>query len=166
MHLDECFEAFAILRAEAERPGEVAIALWFHDAVYDTRRKDNERRSATLAAKAVRAAGGLEEATGRVHALVMATRHDAVPEGRDAGVLVDADLGVLGSPRARFEEYERQVRREYGWVPDWLYRRARRKVLGEFLARPGIYATGLMRERFEERARENLGRSLKALKPA
>jgi predicted metal-dependent HD superfamily phosphohydrolase len=71
-----------------------------------------------------------------VHALVMATGHDAVPQGRDQEVLVDIDLSILGATPARFDEYEQQVRAEYAWVPEFLFRRKRRAILGQFLARP------------------------------
>ena len=45
-HLAECFAELAAVCGEAEHPAEVEIALWFHDAVYDTKRHDNEQRSA------------------------------------------------------------------------------------------------------------------------
>lgn len=71
----------------------------------------------------------------RVRALIMATCHDAEPEGDDARRLVDIDLAILGADPARFAEYDAQVREEYRWVPDWLYRRKHREVLAGFLAR-------------------------------
>jgi predicted metal-dependent HD superfamily phosphohydrolase len=45
-HLDECFAKFEELRNETIHPGEVEVALWFHDASYDTKRQDNEAKSA------------------------------------------------------------------------------------------------------------------------
>jgi predicted metal-dependent HD superfamily phosphohydrolase len=75
-------------------------------------------------------------------------------------LLVDIDLSILGAPRPRFDEYEAQVRAEYGWVPGFLFRRKRREILAEFLARNPIYNTPRLRESLEGRARENLAYSL------
>jgi predicted metal-dependent HD superfamily phosphohydrolase len=155
-HLGECLAWFEREQALAEQPGEVALALWFHDAVYDVHAHDNEARSADWARQALRAAGANEAAAERVHALVMATCHDAVPEGRDAELLIDIDLSILGAERARFDEYERQVGAEYAFVPDAVRLPRRRAILQRFLDRQAIYATPRMHAQLEERARLNL----------
>lgn len=162
-HLDECFACFDEIGPLAEHPAEVAIALWFHDAIYDPKRQDNEERSAAWARRTMLAAGAAPDAAARVHALVMATRHAAVPRGQDEAVLVDIDLSILGAAPGRFDEYERQVRAEYAWVPEFLFRRKRRQILDELLARASIFSTAPMRGRLEARARANLGRSLERL---
>jgi predicted metal-dependent HD superfamily phosphohydrolase len=153
-HLEECFARFDEIADLAQHPAEVELALWFHDAIYEPRRNDNEERSAAWAKSTV---------GDNVGALVMATRHDAVPEGMDAKVLVDVDLWILGAPEGRFDEYERQVREEYGWIPGLIYRRKRRQILESFAARPRIYSTGKFLERYEPQARANLARSLARL---
>jgi len=162
-HLGECLAWFEREKAQAERPAEVALALWFHDAVYDVHAHDNEAKSADWARDAMHAAGAAPEAAARVHALVMATRHDAVPVGRDAELLIDIDLSILGAEPARFDEYERQVHAEYGFVPPEVRRPRRREILQRFLARPAIYATPRMHALLENRARANLARSIAAL---
>lgn len=159
-HLGECLGWFEREKALAEHPGEVALALWFHDAVYDVHAHDNEARSAHWAREALRAAGAGEAAAERVHALVMATCHDAVPEGRDAELLIDIDLSILGAERARFDEYERQVGEEYGFVPAAVRLPRRRAILQRFLDRDAIYATPRMHALLEARARTNLQRSI------
>lgn len=162
-HLAECFEKIQDIIALAEHPAEVKIGLWFHDAIYDTQRHDNEERSVAWARSAGRELGAAADSAQRIYDLIMFTRHAAEPIGIDARVLVDADLSILGAQPARFQEYERQVRSEYGWVPDAMFRSTRAKILKEFLARPHLYGTGPFQERYEAQARRNLQHSLMAL---
>jgi predicted metal-dependent HD superfamily phosphohydrolase len=159
-HLGECLVHLARERDGAERPAEVALALWFHDAIYDVHRHDNEARSADWARQAARRAGLAPEVAERLHALVMATRHDAQPVGADARLLVDIDLAILGATPARFAEYERQIRIEYAHVPPAVFEPRRRQILGGFLARDPLYLTAPMRTRLEAAARANLGRAV------
>ena len=162
-HLSECLGLWRSARTLASRPGEVAIALWFHDAVYDTKRQDNEERSADLAREALTLAGLPSDVGERVHALIMATRHDAVPTDDDMQLLVDIDLSILGADAARFDEYERQVREEYAWVPSIMFRRTRRTILEQFLERPRIFQTEHFYQARESAARLNLRRSVMQL---
>lgn len=163
-HLHECFEKLQELRALARKPEEIELALWFHDAVYDTRRKDNEEKSAQWARSAVLEAGVAAPAGDRVYELVMATRHNAVPAGIDAQILVDVDLSILGARPDRFDEYEQQVREEYSWVPGPLFRRERRKILEDFLKRQTIFQNKQFIAAYESQARANLRRSIDKLK--
>lgn len=160
-HLEECCARFDELSDLADRRSEIELALWFHDAVYDPRRRDNEERSAQWAREAISPVS--REAADRVHRLVMATVHDPLPEGNDARILLDVDLGILGAPEQRFDEYEAQVRREYEWVPLPIYRRERRKILAGFLARKTLFHTARFVELYEARARANLARALARL---
>jgi predicted metal-dependent HD superfamily phosphohydrolase len=162
-HLRECLALFEQHRALAEHPGEVALALWFHDAVYDTGRHDNEAVSADWAHQVLRDAGATREVAQRVHALIMATRHSEVPATADARLLVDIDLAILGAEPARFDDYERQIRAEYGFVPEPRFRDKRAEILRAFLARPAIFATPCFAARFEAGARANLARAIAAL---
>ena len=165
-HLRECFAQLAPVESCAEHLAEVELALWFHDALYDTRAQDNEERSADWARQALAQAGVPAEVGARVRALVLATRHAALPEVGDAQLLVDVDLSILGAAPVRFDEYERQIRQEYAWVPDAAFRQARANVLRGFLARPRIFGTPWFANRLEAPARANLARSLHALDAA
>jgi predicted metal-dependent HD superfamily phosphohydrolase len=155
-HLAECLVHFDQARHLVHRPGEVALALWFHDAVYDVQGKSNEQQSADWAVRVLTAAGAGEASQARVSQLIMATRHQAEVHEPDQQLLVDIDLSILGATPERFAEYDRQVRAEYSWVPGLIYRVKRKAVLKSFLDREHIYNTLYFRERFEARARSNL----------
>jgi len=159
-HLEECLALLEQVRDLAEHPEEVEMALWFHDAIYDVKGSGNEERSAEWAHRALVAAGVALTAAERVRQLVPVTRHDGVPGNVDEQVLVDIDLAILGAERPRFDEYERQIRDEYAFVPGFLFRRKRRQILRTFLDRPVLYSTALLRERLEARARENPRRAI------
>lgn len=105
------------------------LALWFHDAIYDARAEDNEERSANWARGSLCSAGVRVETAEHVHRLVMATRHNVVPEEPDAQLVVDIDLSILAAPIERFTEYEKQIRAEYSWVTDPSYRKGRARIL-------------------------------------
>ena len=142
----------------------VRLAVWFHDAVYDTRAADNEERSAEYAAAVLGRQSVSEPTLGAVRRLIIATKaHQVTPDDTDGQVMVDADLAILGAPAAEYEGYVHAVRREYAWVsePDW--RTGRSRVLASFLQRPLIYHTPPMRDMREDAARRNLHRELESL---
>lgn len=159
-HLRECLHRFETCIDLAERPAEVETALWFHDAVYDVRRSDNEQRSADWARDAALASGAPADVAGRIHSLVMATRHSSRPIGADEQLLVDIDLAILAADQERFAEYERQIRREYAHVGEPEFQAKRRAILAGFLARDRLYGTPRLRDELEQRARANLSRAI------
>jgi predicted metal-dependent HD superfamily phosphohydrolase len=162
-HLDECFARLDEARGLAERIHEVELALWFHDAVYEVRNQDNEEQSASWAQGTAERAGLSNAVAERLQSLILATKHNAEPTSRDAALLVDVDLAILGAAPERFDEYERQVREEYSWVPGFLFRRKRREILEGFLARPHVYSTDHFLACYEAAARANLVRSIERL---
>ena len=162
-HVEECLALYDEHPELAHRPNEVELAIWFHDSVYDTHRRDNEDRSAAWARDAIGTAGLPSIVGERVAELIRATVHDAPSHGIDATFVVDVDLAILGSARGRFSEYERQIREEYAWVPDREFREGRSRVLRSIADRPRIFRLPPMFERFEARARENLASSIAGL---
>jgi predicted metal-dependent HD superfamily phosphohydrolase len=162
-HLAECLELLVKTRQLAERPNEVELGLWFHDAIYEPRRDDNEERSAKWAAREIRRAGGDIAMQQRLIDLVLITQQHGEVQTPDEALLSDIDLAILGAGPKRFDEYERQIREEYRHVPTAQFRPGRRKVLTSFLERPRIYCTDWFRERYEATARRNLERALTRL---
>lgn len=160
VHLDDCLTQAQQVRAQCQHAGEVEFALWFHDAIYDTRKSDNEQRCADWARQSALAAGVPVSAADRIHALILSTRHAALPNTPDAALLIDIDLSILGADPARFDAYETEVRSEYHWVPMFLFNVKRKQLLREFLARPHIYSSAEYQGRLEARARANLTRSV------
>lgn len=155
-HIGECIGHAAAVR---DAPPELGLAIWFHDAIYDPRAKDNEKRSADWAEAVVTGT----PAAPKLKRMILATRHDAVPADREAKLLVDVDLAILAAPEPRYSEYGDQVRREYAWLDDEAYAACRRKLLQGLADRPFLFGTPEFQGRLEARARRNLERSINAL---
>jgi predicted metal-dependent HD superfamily phosphohydrolase len=163
-HIAECLAEFSHVRDLAQQPDAVELAIWFHDAVYDTHAQDNEEKSAHLAKERIADAGGRADLCESVTALVLATKSHDPSLHPDAPLLVDVDLSILGQVKKRFQEYEDQIRREYEWVPEATFAEKRAEILERFLARERIYSTERFFDKYEKRARSNLQDSVRTLK--
>jgi len=74
--------------------------------------------------------------------------------------LIDIDLSILGKSQREFEEYEKNIREEYSWVPEEQFRAGRQVVLQRFLERDSIYSTDFFRKKYENQAIRNIENSL------
>lgn len=170
-HLQECLLLLERWGKDASARHEIGMALWFHDAVYDPMRTDNEDRSARWATEALQDLGVADATVRRIARLIRATKHAAptahprAARVKGADLLLDIDLAILGADRARFEEYERQVRLEYAHLAERAFATARADFVETLLGKP-IYRTQVAMLELEQRARENLVRSLRTWRSA
>ena len=162
-HIGHCLAEFAVVRQPANDSLAVEAAIWFHDVIYDTRKNDNEERSADFAVDTLRAAARTAEFCETVRALILATRHHAQPESNDARLLTDIDLSILGQGPDRYAEFEQQIRREYAWVTDKDFAAGRLTILNSFFQRKRIFNLPTFVQRYEEQARVNLSWAIKQL---
>ena len=162
-HIGHCLGEFANVCQYADTPIAVEAAIWFHDVIYDTHRKDNEERSAEVASAALAKAGKPEGFCRNVSALILATKHQSEPTSKDSSLLTDIDLSILGQSPERYAEFEQQIRREFGWVSDKDFRSGRAAILNGFLRRDHVFATPTFAQRYEKQARANLAWAIKQL---
>jgi len=143
----------------------VRLAAWFHDAVYDPHRVDNEEASALLAEASLPALAVSPERVAEVARLVRLTAsHDPAAGDRNGELLTDADLAVLAGPPEAYAAYTAAVRREYAHVSDPNFGTGRASVLNNLLSLPHLFHVPALRERWEDVARANLMRELQALR--
>ena len=143
----------------------VALAIIFHDAVYDPRRHDNEEESAALARARLTSLAFADALIGKVAGYIEATQHTSALEvaDPDLALLLDLDLATLAAAPKEYSDYAKAIRREYAHLPDSLYQHGRRQVLAGFLARQRIYRTEPLHALWEERARANIRREIAEL---
>ncbi len=140
------------------------FACWYHDAVYDSKSKTNEEDSAELAVQELSSLGIPAETVLLCRDAVLSTKkHIPVPETEEMRLFLDLDLKILGADEARYEEYKKEVRFEYSWVPEETYRKERENVMKYFLKRDRIYFTDMMHQKLDAQARKNLKQEIEEL---
>jgi predicted metal-dependent HD superfamily phosphohydrolase len=140
------------------------LAIWWHDAIYNPQARDNEERSADLAREhmhTLRIAATLIDETCRI--ILMTKNHWGGPSAGDGDYFLDADIAILGAPSAVYDAYAANVRQEYAFAPDDLYRAGRSAFLNSALARPRLFRTGVFESTYAAQARTNMQRELASL---
>jgi predicted metal-dependent HD superfamily phosphohydrolase len=157
-HIEDCLREYDRVPGRAVT---VEMAIWFHDVIYDPRRKDNEEQSALHFTEEAAGAGMSGGWIAEVDRLIRVTAHHraALP---DEALLCDIDLSILGRSPEEYSRYVAGVRREYDWVSDADWRAGRAAVLRSFMERPAIYHTNEYTA-LETPARANMEAEISAL---
>ena len=160
-HIEDCLDLLSSVDNLSAAERDLLVqAIWWHDAVYDPKKSDNEEQSALLAEQAV--ASDVREEVGRLIRLTKS--HQVVPGDRLGAILISIDLSILGVEPARYDAYAAAIRQEFIHVPERDYRAGRAKVLGQFAGRPVIFPDAAFAARYDRQARENLARELASLR--
>ena len=164
-HIEDCLaQVAASTDMDETQRALMHAAIWFHDAIYDATRSDNEAESAKLAAERLATAGAEPAFVDEVVRLILLTAGHSVPADDVIGArLVSIDLSILGAEADRYDAYAAAIREEYAHVPEPLYRAGRAAILGRFLESEALFADPLWAERYEAQARANLTREIAAL---
>jgi len=151
--------------AFAADPDAVRLAAWFHDAVYNPQRLDNEEASALLAEAILPILMVPHARVAEVARLIRLTAsHDPLPGDRNGGLLMDADLAILAAPPVEYRAYVDAVRLEYQHLDDAVFAAGRAGVLTNLLSLSRLFHTPALRDRWEDAARYNVTRELAAIK--
>lgn len=165
-HIYKCFARLDHDYDLADDHTLVQCAIWYHDAIYDPQRNDNEERSADLAAEELSKLkiDGANIDLHMVRDLILATKHNGTAESNNAKLLVDIDICILGAPWTEYLAYSRAIRKEYFAFDKEIYNPGRCSVLKAFLDRgDAMFHTERYRMYFGGQARANLSREIAML---
>jgi predicted metal-dependent HD superfamily phosphohydrolase len=156
-HIHHVLTTIERFKLELHDPVAVKLAAWFHDFVYNPQASDNEIQSAELAKELLTELNVSTELIDRIQQLILATQgHQIDRNDPDRCIFLDADLAILGTAPAQYQDYARSIRQEYAWVPDADYKTGRTQVLESFLQRGRLYYTDLLFDELESIARTNM----------
>ena len=170
-HIQQLFGQFEQIKQHLNEPHIIALALFYHDVIYEPTCVNNELKSAEYAVEALSSYLTAEQCQ-YIYALIMMTASHQIDDidknldkakESDAAYLLDMDLSILGASWSEYQQYAQAVRQEYAHVLDADYRVGRISVLKGLLAHPTLYLTDYYHSRLEEQARENIKREIKIL---
>ena len=146
----------------------MALALYYHDVIYNPTRADNEQKSAEYAVDTLSSYLSPEQYE-HIYVFIMMTANHQIDEStdsvkyNDAAYLLDMDLSILGAPWPTYRQYAKAIRQEYAHVADDNYRDGRTAVLQGLLAHPKLYLTDHYYNQLETQARDNIKHELTLL---
>lgn len=163
-HVRYLVDLSGAIRERIENQQALSFAIWFHDAIYNPRMRDNEELSAKFAVKSLGRFKIPVDTLALSCEMIISTReHRKNGFSPDINFFLDLDLAILGSEEPIYRSYAAAIREEYEWAPDPIYNEGRKKVLQRFLRRESIYLTSELAEMFEEKARKNIAREIESL---
>lgn len=144
---------------------EFLFALWYHDVIYISGRKDNEIKSAEFATKWLKILSVNNSKIETVYKMIIRTQNhfENCDDSLSTKLLLDCDLHILGSERPVYIEYSKQIRQEFAFIDEVSYRNGRADMLSKFLKNSYIYKTSYYRNKYETIARDNIEFEIKNL---
>jgi predicted metal-dependent HD superfamily phosphohydrolase len=144
-------------------PDTVLFSIFYHDIVYNTKRQDNEQKSADTARDRLTKLGVPPDKISACQNQIIATKDHKSSDNTDTDYLLDFDLAILGDTPEKYKSYSKNIRKEYSLYPEFLYKRGRKKVLEKLLNADRIFKTSHFHESFEKQARVNIKSELQDL---
>jgi predicted metal-dependent HD superfamily phosphohydrolase len=160
-HISDMIDCYETYLEKLQFPNEILYAIFYHDYIYNSRKKDNELKSAQYALSILPENISFDRQL--VFDAICATQqhqHNAI---EDINWLIDFDLKILARDWEDYQVYFEQIRKEYRIYPDLLYKPGRAKALKHFLENESIFQTEEFRNLYEERSRMNIQKEIKLL---
>jgi predicted metal-dependent HD superfamily phosphohydrolase len=162
-HLENLLAQLVEIKTELKNWDTILFTLFYHDIIYNSLKSDNEEKSAELADKRMKQLSVSTEIIENTKFQILATKSHKISSDSDTNYFTDADLSILGQSWEAYSTYFKNVRKEYSFYPDLIYKPGRKKVLKHFLSMDSIYKTDYFHKKFEARAKENLLKELEVL---
>lgn len=163
MHIETVSMELIPYRDQFKNWHSIVFAIVYHDIVYNPLKSNNEERSALYAREKLKSTFYPKEDLVWCESLILATKRHLLSEENEINLFTDADLSILGTEPGDYARYLKQIRAEYFMYPDFLYVPGRKKVLKHFLEMNRIFKTREFYNKYELKARANIGHELKSL---
>jgi pantetheine-phosphate adenylyltransferase len=161
-HIVTMLDDLEMIRDQVSDYTALALAIWYHDYVYDVHKDSNvasnEERSAYHAEKDLERINISPNRLVWILKAILATKHtdECISVDQDTALLLDLDLAILGKEEHMFARYDEGIRKEYSHIPEETFKTKRIEVLKGMLSRELLYKTKHFRAKYEHQAHENM----------
>ena len=159
-HLESLLFQLTPIKTEINHWNTILFTLFYHDVIYNSLKSNNEEKSAEFAIQRMQLLSVPQEIIKRCENQILATKHHKLSEDTDTNYFTDADLAILGANWETYQQYYKNVRKEYAVYPNLVYNSGRKKALKHFLTMDNIFKTEYFYKKFEKTARENIQREI------
>ena len=143
----------------------IELALFYHDAIYDAKAHDNEAQSRDLFVADATRFGLPPDDIEAVARLIDLTANHLRATSLDEQVMADCDLSILGAAPDIFAAYNKNIRREYSYIPAAIWDKRRQSFLNTMLEAPRLFKTEAFHDLYDTAARRNLRQAMTATSP-
>jgi len=122
-----------LVTASQEEKEDIQLAILFHDVIYDTKKTDNEEKSAEFMRKHFEPYEGMlsKERLEHIEELILSTKNHS-----NKTTIVCLDLEILAAQFSELIEWEHEIFKEYQWAPINKYVNGRVNFLSKYVNRP------------------------------
>lgn len=163
-HVYNLLQLFDFYSKQIKQPLCFEIAIWWHDAIYEVKQKNNELKSTELALKNWKkylSVPNLEQIACFINSTA---KHQPLLEQTDVYYFLDFDLSILAASPSQYLDYSNAIWQEYkGNYPKLVYNWGRKKVLKQFLKRPRLFFSKAFYQQHEQKARLNIKNEINRL---
>lgn len=159
-HINDMLNLAAGIMHYSPNSSVTNLSIWYHDAIYDPTKTDNEEKSAELAIEELKDKITSEELD-EVVAGILLTKHQfsSTLLAKHMSIIIDADLYILSHDWC-YTAYAKAIRKEYAHVTDAQYIEGRKTFLTKMLKRNQYY--NFFQDR-APKARQNMNMELEYL---
>lgn len=137
------------------------FSVFYHDAIYDTAKNDNEKQSSLLLRDHL-----IKTTFDKIEKcmkLIESTANHIAINDFDFSLFLDIDLSILGESWSHYQNYMSNIRKEYNNFDEQTFNSGRLKVLKSFLENKNIYKTEYFKDKYELQARSNMSHEIEII---
>lgn len=149
------------LEKQIEDYDSFLFSIFYHDAIYDTTKNDNEIQSSLLLRDHL--SKTTFERIKKCMNLIESTAKHIANNDLDSSLFIDLDLSILGENWPLYQIYISNIRKEYSNFDEQTFKRGRLKVLKSILDRNNIYETEYFKDKYELQARTNISHEIEII---